>query len=208
MSTWHPPAPPGLHTGPLRKRGVVGLWLQFCLQWFWFPVRFFMFEGELGTVLTPSRYRLERRGTREEWEAALGKTLDKVIPEAQRLVRVRQEANESGKYPFAFVGPLLVPTVLVHRSSYRGIGLEGLAAVAARRGWQVRWETARFQYVGLFQAQPQQPQQHQPQPYQQPQPQPPQQSPQGYQQPQPNPYQQPPQANPYQQPPAGGGGWQ
>ncbi|MFC8716783.1 hypothetical protein [Kitasatospora sp. NPDC057198] len=198
MSAWHPPAPPGLHTGPLRKRGIVGLWLQFCLQWFWLPVWFFLNEGELGAVLTPSRYRLERRGTREDWEASLGKTLDKVIPEAQRLVRVRQEANESGKYPFAFVGPLLVPTITLSRSSYRGIGLEGLAAVAARRGWQVRWETARFQYVGLFQAEAQ-PQQPQPQGYQQPQHQQPQgyQQPHSYQQQYPQSYQQQP--NPYQQ---------
>ncbi|MFD0564968.1 hypothetical protein ACFQ2M_25440 [Kitasatospora saccharophila] len=111
-----------------------------------------------------------------------------MIRYAQEEVERRREKNDSGKYPCGFVGPSLVPTITLSRGSYRGIGLEGLAAVAARRGWQVRWETARFQYVGLFQAQPQQPQ---PQGYQQPY-----QQPQGYQQQypqqQPNPYQQQP----------------
>ncbi|MFD0564967.1 hypothetical protein ACFQ2M_25435 [Kitasatospora saccharophila] len=51
MSTWHPPAPPGLHTGPLRKRSVVGLWLEFCLQWFWTPVRYFVLDGGWGLTL-------------------------------------------------------------------------------------------------------------------------------------------------------------
>ncbi|PJN23981.1 hypothetical protein [Kitasatospora sp. CB02891] len=153
MSTWHPPAPPGLNTGPLPRRSVLGLWLQFGLQWFWLPFRIVWdfldnsvaFDGtaEPGVakfVLTPSRYRLERQGTREEWEAWAGRALDRGIERGLATVRRNQEFN-ANKYRYKFKGDELVPRTTIRRRYYRGIGLDGLAVLAARRGWQVDWSS-------------------------------------------------------------------
>ncbi|BAJ30385.1 MULTISPECIES: hypothetical protein [Kitasatospora] len=206
MSTWHPPAPPGLDTGPRRRSGLT-LALQFCLQWLWIPIRLVPLDFEDPSteplshkiVLTPRRYRLERRGTREEWETWTGEALDRAIARAREEVAKRQARNDSGTYPCAFAGPSLVPETTLRRHYYRGTGLDGLAALAARRGWRVRWETARFEEVGLIEVRPQQPPYPQPQSYSG-QAQLPYAQPQSYQQQAQPPYPQPPdprQANPY-----------
>ncbi|MFJ5923060.1 hypothetical protein ACIQF6_10675 [Kitasatospora sp. NPDC092948] len=165
MSTWHPPAPAGLNTGPLRRRSVLGLWLQFGLQWFWLPFRITYAvlsdspsdgnaePGMSKFVLTPSRYRLERHGTREEWVAWAARALDRGIERGCEPVRSAENFNKA-KYRYKFKGDYLVPKTTMHRRYYRGIGLEGLAALAADRGWQVEWDSAVFGEVHLRAQQP------------------------------------------------------
>ncbi|MFB7943650.1 hypothetical protein ACFC6L_01905 [Kitasatospora phosalacinea] len=166
MSAWHPPAPPGTDTGPLPRRGAVGLWLQFCLQWFWLPFRvvWHLFdnpsndcvaEGEYRKfVLTPSRYRLERSGTRAEWEAWADRALAHGTAAAARGVASSVEHYNSGRTRYRVEGDALVPRTTVRRRYYRGIGAEGLAVLAARRGWQIVWEDAQKPEIRLFQQQP------------------------------------------------------
>ncbi|MFF0388951.1 hypothetical protein ACFYS8_09675 [Kitasatospora sp. NPDC004615] len=152
MSDWHPPAPPGLRTGPLPQRSAFGLRLQFALQWFWLPIRVLwdFLDGSValdGTaepgaskfVLTPSRYRLERHGTREEWEAWAARALDRGIE--RELARVRSRLEHNKKYRYKYKGKDLMPRTSIRRRYYRGIGLDGLAALAASRGWQVDWSS-------------------------------------------------------------------
>ncbi|GLW70228.1 hypothetical protein Kpho02_25270 [Kitasatospora phosalacinea] len=189
MSTRHPPAPPGPGAGALPRRGAVGLWLQFCLQWFWLPFRvvWYLFDDPAADcvaeeqeyrkfVLTPSRYRLERSGTRAEWEAWADRALARGTAAATRGVVSSAEHYNTGRTRYRVEGDALVPRTTIRRRYYRGIGAEGLAVLAARRGWQIDRNDAQKSEIHLFRSQPVPPH--------------PQQS-----------------GGPHQQPSAGGGGW-
>ncbi|GAA2105899.1 hypothetical protein GCM10009759_43470 [Kitasatospora saccharophila] len=167
MSTVHPPPPPGIDIGPLPRRSVVGLWLQFCLQWVWLPFRVVwqLFDnpardcvadghGYGKFVLTPSRYRLERSGTREEWEAWADRALGQGIAAATFGVMNAIDHYNTGKTRYQVKGDGLVPSTTIRRRYYRGIGAEGLAVLAARRGWQIDWRDARSSEIHLSQIQP------------------------------------------------------
>ncbi|MFC8716782.1 hypothetical protein [Kitasatospora sp. NPDC057198] len=164
MSTVHPPAPPGLDTGPLPARGVIGLQLQFCLQWIWLPFRVALHllnnmpSGDCAAdghgvgkfVLTPSRYRLERSGTREEWEAWAERALDQGLTSAMAGVVGYVSHNNSTRGKWKYKGDMLVPETTIRRRYYRGIGPGGLAVLAARRGWQVDWRYVGQKELRLF----------------------------------------------------------
>ncbi|WP_033219065.1 hypothetical protein [Kitasatospora phosalacinea] len=167
MSTWHPPAPPGVDTGPLPRRSAVGLRLQFCLQWFWLPFRVVwqLFDnpasdcvaeghGYLKFVLTPSRYRLERSGTRQEWEAWADRALEQGIAAATSGVASSVDHYNTGRTRYQVKGDALVPRTTIRRRYYRGIGAGGLAVLAARRGWQIDWRDARSAEIRLSQSRP------------------------------------------------------
>lgn len=166
MSVWYTPAPPGVDTGPLRRRWMLGLWLQFGLQWLWFlPLALYKSDGggdpDEGTaegglsalLLTPGRYRLERRGTREEWEAWADRAITDGIRKALRGAQEKADWNESGKYRYKYEPS--APTAFVRKRYYRGIGTAGAAALAARRGWDVDWgRTTRSEVRIVLRQQP------------------------------------------------------
>ncbi|WP_354638710.1 hypothetical protein [Kitasatospora camelliae] len=155
MSISYTPAPPGVKTGPLRKRWAVSLWLQFTLQWIWLlPHAFYKMEdggffdqgtaekGMSAIVLTPSRYRLERRGTQQEWEAWADRAIARGIERGLKLAEKHRDWNESGKYRYKYKDT--APTTYIKRRYYRGIGVDGVAALAARRGWDVDWSRTQY----------------------------------------------------------------
>ncbi|WP_371494828.1 hypothetical protein OG871_06290 [Kitasatospora sp. NBC_00374] len=158
MSTVHNPPPAGLAAGPLPRRSALGLALQFWLQWLWLLpwgllIAVYFIGALLGaggdsvgpnivrSTLTPRRYRLERHGTPQDWEAWADAELQRVGDAAVAREREHRALNAEGKRRYKY--PEADPVVTIKKRYYRGIGATGLAAVAARRGWQVDWAKTR-----------------------------------------------------------------
>ncbi|MEV4611394.1 hypothetical protein AB0K43_02160 [Kitasatospora sp. NPDC049258] len=156
--TPYDPPPPGTDLGPLPRRSALGLALQFWLQWLWLVpwgvlVALYFLGALLGaggdsvgpnivrSTLTPRRYRLERRGGPQEWEAFAAAELERVGAPALARERERRAANAAGRSRYRH--PETDPQVRIRSRSYRGIGAGGLAALAARQGWQVDWARTR-----------------------------------------------------------------
>ncbi|WP_441246442.1 hypothetical protein [Kitasatospora sp. McL0602] len=154
MSDWYTPAPPGTNVGPLPKRSAVGLALQFALQWLYlvpwivfYEVCDLQYVGECVAegsskrhVLTLGRYRLERRGTQEDWEAWADQALDLGTRVTLRHEQDRRAGNAGGKKRYTHKEQ--VPTTFIKCRYYRGIGAAGVAALAARRGWDIDWKAS------------------------------------------------------------------
>ncbi|MEV4557052.1 hypothetical protein AB0K51_08640 [Kitasatospora sp. NPDC049285] len=155
MTTRHTPAPPGVETGPLPARSEVGLALQFWLQWIWLlprvvydvldnggdPDEGTAEPGPSKLVLTSARYRLERRGTPQDWSDFADRAIARGIERGLRIADERRDWNDSGKYRYQWKDT--AAHTFVRKRYYRGIGLAGVAALAARRGWEVDWERSR-----------------------------------------------------------------
>ncbi len=154
MSQWYTPAPPGTDLGPLPRRSAAGLALQFALQWLYLVPLIVIYElGRFVTVeecvaegdtrkhvLTPSRYRLEREGTRQEWEAWADRAIERGTGVSLANEQARRAENARGTNRYKHKER--VPTSFVKRRYYRGIGAGGVAALAARRGWDVDWKAS------------------------------------------------------------------
>ncbi|MFJ6214581.1 hypothetical protein ACIQGZ_14785 [Streptomyces sp. NPDC092296] len=154
MSAPYTPPPPGMDVGPLRRRSVVGLVLQSTLQWCYLVPGGLLAVGDmlsslLGNgsgdlwkgvrdhTLTRRRYHLERRGTEAEWAAWADERLERLATAAIRTEREHRAHNQKGgRYRYREAEP----SITVEKRYYRGIGAAGLAAVAARRGWDVDWQ--------------------------------------------------------------------
>ncbi|MGK4585881.1 hypothetical protein [Kitasatospora sp. HPMI-4] len=151
MSGRHTPPPPGLNTGPLPRRSVVGLTLQLWLQWLYVLPWIVVYEAcQLYTVgeswaegnstrhiLTPAKYRLERHGTPRDWEVWADRALEIGTTVALRHERDRRAENARGDNRYKHKET--EPTTFIKKRYYRGIGAAGVAALAARRGWDVDW---------------------------------------------------------------------
>ncbi|KJK58397.1 hypothetical protein [Saccharothrix sp. ST-888] len=152
MSGHYTPPPPGPDTGPLPARSAVGLALQLWLQWLYLLPWIAIYEvGDFGYVdeswaegnitrhvLTPSRYRLERHGAQQDWEMWADKALDRGTKGALYRERGRRAENARGKNRYKHKET--EPTTFIKKRYYRGIGAAGVAALAARRGWEVDWK--------------------------------------------------------------------
>ncbi len=153
MTVQFTPAPPGIDLAPAPRRSALGLWLQFTLQWLYLLPWIAVYElCDLGTigecvaedswrkhVLTPTRYRLERRGTQQEWAAWADRALE--VGTRSALFREQQNRTENAAGNNRYKHKESEPTTFVRQRYYRGIGKGGVAALAAQRGWDVDWKS-------------------------------------------------------------------
>lgn len=142
--------PPDADLGPLPRRSAAGLRWQFCVQ----PLFFVGFLGVVAVELAlglgggapagpiefprhwflgGQRYRLERRGSVEEWAV----WASRVVTKATSAAEARERRGQSRKRWVANA-----PRVDLAVSNYRGVGAAAAAAMASEHGWAVDWKAS------------------------------------------------------------------
>jgi hypothetical protein len=138
----------GADLGPLPGRSAAGLRWQFCVQPLFFVAYICVIAvalvlqgpGSPGELDLPKRwfidgrrYRLERRGTAEEWTA----WTSRVVAEYTHEAEARERRGRARKRWVA-----RVPRVELSVRDYRGVGAAAVAAAAAEHGWAVDWKAS------------------------------------------------------------------
>ncbi|MFC1403512.1 MULTISPECIES: hypothetical protein [Streptacidiphilus] len=174
-----PLRPDESETGPLPPRSRSGLWWQFWFQWTYLLVGSALILGVVGlmlcasaagggdvgglggggrgtqiriggyVVLTRRQYRLERDGSRDDWEKRVQEALREGTEKAERKRAAEAKSRTKAETKAAAKGkqlkhePLLPDQLELTPPVYRGAGIGLVEELAAPHGWELDWKRTR-----------------------------------------------------------------